>query len=274
MLLVTAGSGFGGGRTAWDISFAQYDGISFGSSAEDTTPLGLAFKTDGTKMYIAGNANDSIYQYSLSTAWDLSTASYSGISFGASSEGTTPRGPAFKTDGTKMYIINGPIDRGVFQYSLSTAWASSTTSYDGISFNASSEDTSPLALAFKTDGTKMYIAGETNRKIFQYSLSTAWASSTTSYDGISFATLSEDTEINSLTFNLDGSKMYLLGNGNDRVFQYSLSTAWDLSTASYSGISFGSSAEDTTPLGLAFKTDGTKMYIAGNANDSIYQYAL
>src|SRR3990167_8470157 len=222
MLLVTAGSGFGGGRTAWDISFAQYDGISFGSSAEDTTPLGLAFKTDGTKMYIAGNANDSIYQYSLSTAWDLSTASYSGISFGASSEGTTPRGPAFKTDGTKMYIINGPIDRGVFQYSLSTAWASSTTSYDGISFNVSSEDTSPLALAFKTDGTKMYIAGETNRKIFQYSLS----------------------------------------------------TAWDFSTASYSGISFGTSAEDTTPLGLAFKTDGTKMYIAGNANDSIYQYAL
>ncbi len=30
-------------------------------------------------MYISGNQSDAAYQYSLSTAWDISTASYDGV---------------------------------------------------------------------------------------------------------------------------------------------------------------------------------------------------
>ena len=69
--------------------------------------------------------------------------------------------------------------------------------------------------------------------------------------------------------------MYVVGNTNDSVYQYSLSTAWDLSTASYDYSSFSVSSQDATPLGIAFKSDdGTKMYMAGVTNSSVYQYSI
>ena len=36
------------------------------------------FNPSGTKMYVAGQDSDYVYQWNLSTAWDLSTASYTG----------------------------------------------------------------------------------------------------------------------------------------------------------------------------------------------------
>ncbi|MES0444988.1 MAG: hypothetical protein ABUJ92_00445, partial [Desulfobacterales bacterium] len=54
----------------------SYDSVSFSVTSEDTSPFGVAFNVTGTKMYIVGTANKSVFQYSLSTAFDLSTASY------------------------------------------------------------------------------------------------------------------------------------------------------------------------------------------------------
>ena len=66
--------------------------------------------------------------------------------------------------------------------------------------------------------------------------------------------------------------MYIIGNNTDAVSQYSLSTAWDISTASYDSISFSVSNEDSFPLSLKFKPDGTKMYIIGYTGSTIFQY--
>ena len=40
-----------------------------------TTPEGLIFSADGTKMFIADNQSKKIEEFSLTTAWDISTAS-------------------------------------------------------------------------------------------------------------------------------------------------------------------------------------------------------
>jgi hypothetical protein len=50
--------------SGWDISTASYDNKSFSVSSQDTNHYSLFFKSDGTKMYIAGDGP--IYQYSLS----------------------------------------------------------------------------------------------------------------------------------------------------------------------------------------------------------------
>jgi hypothetical protein len=71
----------------------------------------------------------------------------------------------------------------------------------------------------------------------------------------------------------DGYKLFTIRSSNDTVHQYNLSSAFDLSTASYSSISFSVASQETTPYSLFFKPDGTKMYIAGNTNDTIYQYS-
>ena len=77
-----------------------------------------------------------------------------------------------------------------------------------------------------------------------------------------------------LAFKPDGTKMYMVGNTTDRVYQYTLSTPWNLATATYDTVSFLLSGQDTAPVGLAFKPDGTKMYVLGNTNDRVYQYTL
>jgi len=72
-------------------------------------------------MYVMGTANDTIYQYSLSTAWDLSTASYASKSFAVSKQDSTPQEMYLTPDGSKLMIIGQTTD-SVFQYTLSTPW--------------------------------------------------------------------------------------------------------------------------------------------------------
>jgi len=76
-----------------------------------------------------------------------------------------------------------------------------------------------------------------------------------------------------LTFKPDGSQMYVAGEGNANVYQYSLSTAFDVSTASFVR-SFDVSSQDRNPKGIAFKPDGSHLYVTGSSNDNVYQYVV
>ncbi len=41
-----------------------------------TDPKDVAFNSDGTKMFVIDNHADDIYEYTLSTGFDVSTATY------------------------------------------------------------------------------------------------------------------------------------------------------------------------------------------------------
>ena len=259
--------------TAWDISTASYDSKSFSASTQDTATTGLFFKSDGTTFYIVGTINDTVYQYTCSTAWDVNTTSaYDSKSFSVTAQDTFPADVQFKNDGTKFYIL-GDTNNTIYQYSCSTAWDVSTASYDSKSFSVATQETSPAGLFFKADGTKFYVVGTVNFTVYQYSCSTAWDVSTASYDSKLFSVGSQEATPNGLFFKSDGAKFYIVGSTNDTVYQYSCSTAWDVSTASYDSKSFSVSAQDGGPSGLFFKSDGTKFYISGTNNLSIYQYS-
>ena len=58
----------------WDIDDMVYDEVSFLVS-QDASPSSIFFKPDGTYFYISGSSN-TVHQYPLSSAWDLSTASF------------------------------------------------------------------------------------------------------------------------------------------------------------------------------------------------------
>jgi len=255
-----------------DLSNATYDSVSFSVSSQDNQPLGMAFNTDGTKMYIVGYNSGNIYQYSLSTGFDLSTASYDSVSLDFSSEDALSRSVAFNTDGTKMYVL-GDTNNRIYQYGLSTGFDLSTASYDSISFDVSSENTGAQSIAFNTDGTKIYLLGSSGDSVYQYSLSTGFDLSTASYDSVSLDVSNEDTNPFALAFNTDGTKIILLGNANDTIYQYRLSTGFDLSTASYDSISFDVSSQDTNPVDVKVNSDVTKMYVLGYQNQTIYQYS-
>ena len=149
-----------------------------------------------------------------------------------------------------------------------------SSSYASVNFSVATQDTSPTGLTFKSDGSIMYVSGDTGNVIEEYALSTAWDVSTASHTS-SYDVSSQTTDLEDVTFKTDGTKMYVLGGGsNDTVYQYSLSSAWDSSGASYESKSFALNSQDTSPTGLTFKSDGTKMYVTGNDGDTLEEYTL
>ena len=259
--------------TAFDVSTASYANKSFMFGSQEGNGNGLAFNTDGTKMFIIGTTGDAAFQYGLSTAFDLSTASYSGNSFSVNSQEMLPHSLAFNNDGSKMYVV-GKMQDKVFEYEMGGAFSLKTVEYSGDSFSVASQETSLVSLAFNADGSKMYVTGSASDAVYQYSLSTGFDVSTASYDSVSFSVSSQDSQVNGLAFNNDGTKMYIVGHVSDTVYQYTLSTGFDLSTASYASVSFSVSSQDSRPVAVAFNTDGTKMYVVGYFNDKVYQYTL
>jgi DNA-binding beta-propeller fold protein YncE len=258
--------------TAWDVTTASYL-QNFSIAAQDSFPTGIFFKPDGTKMYVIGNSGDAVYEYDLSTAWDISTASYS-RTLALLLRKSPHKSIFFKPDGTKMYVIGNSGD-DVNEYDLSTAWDISTASYLQ-NFYFGAQETTPTDIFFKPDGTKMYVIGSANDKVYGYTLSTAWDVSTAAWVTPTteyFSVAAQETTPQGLFFKPDGTKMYVIGSAGDDVNEYNLSTAWDITTASYLQ-NFSVAAQETNPQGIFFKPDGTKMYVIGTAGDDVNEYDL
>jgi sugar lactone lactonase YvrE len=238
-------------------------------ATQETSPTGIFFKPDGLKMYIIGSNGDDVNEYDLSTAWDISTASYL-QNFSVASQETVPRNIFFKPDGLKMYIIGSSGD-DVNEYDLSTAWNISTASYLQ-NFSVSAQDTVPTAIFFKPDGLKMFITGSTGDDVNEYNLSTAWDVSTASYVQ-NFSVASQEVTPNGISFKSDGTKMFISGSSEQTINEYNLSTAWNISTASFVR-SFDMSVQDTLKEGLFFSPDGDRMYFVGTSVDEVLQYYL
>jgi sugar lactone lactonase YvrE len=248
---------------------ASYDSVSFSVAGQDVTPLDLFFSPDGLRMYVVGTTGDSVYQYNLSTAWVVSSAVFA-ASFSIASQDGNASGLFFRADGTKMYIVGFNND-AIYQYTLSTPWSVATASYDSISFSVAAEG-NPTGLWFRPNGLSMYMVGSTGDAVYQYTLSTAWNVSTATFLQ-SLSVSGQESVPNAVTFTGDGSRMFVAGQTGDDVNVYNLTTPWDISTSSFVGV-FSVAGQDTFPQGIYIKPDGTKMYMVGSTNDTVYQYTV
>jgi len=184
-------------------------------------------------MYIAAFDGSRVYQYTLSTAWDVSTATYDSVDFYSGNGRTNLTDIHFSSDGTKMYLASYDSPASIYQYTLSTAWDLSTASYASKSANVSANTTFPTGVAFSADGTKMYTGGPSSppTTVFQYTLSTAWDTSTASYDSKSY-TLADSSDFMWVSdLSSDGTSLYG-GAGNDGIVILTLNTAYDISSVS------------------------------------------
>ena len=266
------------------ITFKQSKDIS-----SDATGLRqINFKPDGKIMYVTNRENDdtsevdSVKQYSLSTPFDISTATLSSSTTLTNID--KPHAIHFKTDGKVMYVVdNGSLT--IEQYNLTTAWDTSTLVYDD-NFTISDED-QLRSLAFKYDGTKMYVTGNETEVIQQFTLSTPWdvASATKDSTESSALTGKEDNP-RSIQFNSDGTIFYIGGNGSDSIHKYTLSTPWDVSTLEFSqSYSFSaqvSSSGNSIMAGFIFTANFTKLYITQDTDsrqsqtgvNTVYEYSV
>ena len=259
---------------SFDVSTASYNGNTeiFSVSGQTNTPTGMAFSNDGAKMFVVGVAKDAVNEYTLSPNFDVSTAIFA-HSFNVT-EDVIPIGMAFSNDGTKMFVV-GDDGNDINEYTLSAPFDVSTTTF-AHSFNVTAQETEPQGMAFSNDGTKMFVVGSDGEEINEYDLSTPFDVSTASSANVTFSVLSQDSTPTGMAFSNDGTKMFVVGDAKNYINEYTLSTPFDLSTASYAlDIErFDVSGQDRSPQGMAFSNDGTKMFVVGNDGDDINEYTL
>ncbi len=274
--------------TPWSLSTATYT-RTLDVSAQLISTRGVAFKSDGTKVYIIGTSisvsNGRIAEYNLSTAWNLSTASFVQTTSIPYEDGIAFRGLTFKSDGISLFAIDDTNNRFI-KYTLSSAWNSSTLSITGPTtdwYSVASQTPQPtfnsssLSVSFKPDGGVFYVcngvtgSGVTG-EIDQYSTSTNWELNTASYIGTYDVTTQTKTPT-AVKFKSDGTSAYV-GSTSGVIYQYTLSTPWNISTASYASKSFNPSGQTTGSYGFALKEDGTSLYISSLSANTLYQYTL
>ena len=253
-----------------DFTFLSYNNVNFSIVAESSDTDGIFFKPDGTRMYIIDPTTDKVYQYALTTPWNLSTAVHRNIEKSVNSEDTTPNGVSFSSDGTKMYIL-GYIGKDVNQYTLTTPWNVSTASFDTVSFSTTNQDTESQSILFNDNGTRMYMVGATTGGIYEYSL-TAWDLSTASYSNknFNFTTWGKNTQ--DAQFNANGSKLIVVNTVNNSLYQYSLSTPYDISTLSNDLDTFNLTDQESDPQALFWGKNNEKIYIVGTSEDRVFEY--
>ena len=248
---------------------------SFDVSTQEANSAGVVFNNDGTKMFVIGNTGDDVNEYTLTTPFDVSTATFNdfngnGRGFRVKTEDSVPTGVAFNNDGTKMFVM-GFNGNEVNEYTLTTGFDVSTASFVD-SFSVATEDVNATDLAFNNDGTKMFVVGDAGNDINEYTLTTGFDVSTASFVD-SFSVAGEEALPGGVAFNNDGTKMFVVGTAGDDVNEYILTTGFDVSTAAFLD-SFSVATQDILPTGITFNNDGTKMFVVGNDGDDINEYTL
>ena len=91
--------------------------------SDETTSTTVKFSSDGKTMFILGVNTDTIRQYSLSTAFDLSSPPVAVKTFDIGSIQDAPQDIEFNSDGTVLFLIGREVgNRGIDQWDLSTPY--------------------------------------------------------------------------------------------------------------------------------------------------------
>ncbi|GAI69528.1 unnamed protein product, partial [marine sediment metagenome] len=101
----------------WDITSGLYSGISFPTIEENNRPRNISFSPDGKNLYTLNTYPSTVYQYTLSIPWDLSTAVYSNKYLYLGDQDAHTYGISFSIIGSKMYIL-GVDTHAIYQYTL------------------------------------------------------------------------------------------------------------------------------------------------------------
>ncbi len=242
------------------------------TNAEFSFSYGITFDDDGDKMYIVGfdsNDKDIVVQYDLATPYDVSTKSFEHKlrEVGTANATTTILAAIgtsrihdirFNDDGSRMYL--SMLNEGIKTFQLSTPYQISSASF--LNTRDPSDSGNFLAIEFDTTGRKLFI--EDNNEIDEYDVETAFdLSSTLTYvDSLSL----EGSAASSLAFSSDGTTLFVLDRVDQKIYEYSLTTGFDISSATLVD-DYSVADEEVQPEGIAFNDDGSKVFITGTDGD-------
>lgn len=199
------------------LSSASYSGLSFPIGGQDTTVRGIDVTNEGNTLYMHGNDTNNMHQYSLSTSWEINSASTTGNTFALGTTGG--RNMVTGKSGTRIYVPDIS-SNGVLQYDISTPYDLSSTVTQSKSLDTSTLMGNPVGIDFQTDGLRMFVSDNTTNAIYQYSLGSAWEIDTAVYDNVSFSFSNETSSILGHRFSDDGTKLFVLDFNADIILEY------------------------------------------------------
>jgi hypothetical protein len=256
----------------YDMTTASYSGKSVSTSAQEGFVTGLFFKPDGTSFWVIGRTTDDIYQYDMSTAWDVSTATYASVSHNASGTSNNFYGLTFSNDGLHWFSTDDDANR-IVRFTMSTAWDVSTSSLSQSLYQTSiGSGNSPRGVAFdKDDATKLYLSINTdsvNSTFMEVSLPSDYSiSSVSSY---TFKDVATQSRVGDIFVGEDKSKILWIG-GADTVYTFNRQVPYTItydSTVEFAGGTTPTSPDAGETDVLTFSTrDGGTSYQAARTVD-------
>jgi len=259
----------------WELS-ATGPSQQTGSLSPAVQPLQHVWRPDGLRMFLVDADGDYVRQYNLTTPWDLTTMTYSGNSISIVSYSQGPRGIFMSADGKKCFVgtntgLNADPDR-VLTIELTDAWSfAGADAFYQEDFWVST-GFMPGGLIFNRDGTKVYVLEllSSSALIHQFHLPTPWTLLGKVAEG-SYNVGPQDLWMENMAFNLDGTKLFIGGYDDDRVYEYSLTNPFDVTNGmSYSGNSWHSEYGTSPLYSLSFSEDGTYMFVS--LGGTFYRY--
>lgn len=262
--------------TAFDLSTVSDSGVRLvDSNAWAFGVVGsLVFSDDGLRLFVSDRFGSEVAQYTLATAYDLSSATYD----------TTvllpeflDSGIRFSTDGTQLF---GAGLTSINSYSLGTAFDLSTLNPSATaSYSFGSDNLGGVqCFEFSDDGTALFVGvapSDTNAPSVQYSLGTAFDLTTMSLDGgveVVFDDVPQD-----LSFSDDGFSFFvtLEASQSTTILQYTCTAAFDVAGATPALVRFnlpdsGTFTSNRRPV--RFSADGSKMFVGEGTN--VFQFSL
>jgi len=237
----------------------------------------------GKKIVALNTANTRSYTMQFNTAWDIASAigATSDIDMQGVMSTKFVTAAVGSTNNGLYYYVPDTNNRVIFQYYFSSAWSGTPSSYNTVrpSTGWLRTGTSNLerdqTFTFGNDGQYLFVVDHLDG-ISRYTLSSAYNISNPTFDNRKTPFASQDQTPWRVRFKPDGLTMFMLGRQNDKIYTYTLSSAWDLnSTITYqSGKDLYIGGTESGPYDIVFNTDGDKLFIIGDQNDTIYRYSL
>ena len=246
------------------------------SQGTNSIPSGVALSNDGTKMFVVSETAKKVYEYALNTPFSLKRVVFTGNEFDLSGQTDEPKDILISPDGLKMFIGARDNDE-ILEYNMTdpNSLFPGNVADSGFTLDYSSVGTNGTGFDFSPDGLNIIFIDTGPDKAFLFTANTAF----TFEDGTVITTKefdlsSESTNPRGVKWSADGLRFFVVDRTNETIFQYRMTTAFDVSTASFSGDSFFTGDQDANPLGMTFSSDGLKIYVVGITTDSIYEYDL
>jgi len=245
------------------------------SALSGTLSYEVAWSADGTSLYTVYPTTSVITQHFLGTPFDIFTkytSSTINIHATTTGEGTGVYCFGFSGDGSKLYVANGTSDR-IFQFELTSPWDITTTTYQSQKTLLGVGQFRGLVVS--RDGTRIFTLSMTDNKLRSYTLSTPWDITTLvfEYDFLNAILFSYMYDIE---FSADGNHLYMLdANTIQKIFQYDLTTPWDISTLTTPIYEYSYSTHSTVMISICLNDDATKLLGASLQSPySILQFNL